>query len=519
MRTEYGVLHFTNQNGNMLNVSGFEEKPEIPYVVSMGVYVLEPAALDYIEQGTYLDLPDLVLRLLAEGRQVGSYLYDGYWLDIGRHEDYEKALIEFEQLRPMFLPEREPQTGTRPVKVLVTGGPATSARELVDELLAAGHEVRVLDVLLHGQEDVAAAARLARRGPPARRRPRRRGAQARARGRRRRGAPGRDRRRSRLRRAIPSCPTRSTWRARAALVADARAAGVERFLFASTCSNYGRMADPTVPIDETGELAPVSLYAEQKVAMEKSLLEGEQNGLSRHLPALRDRLRRRAPHALRPDRQRVHARPLGRAQARRLRRDLLAPVRTRARRRPRGGAGAGVARSRRSPARVFNAGHSDENYRKLDLVEIITERLGRGDVEYVTRTEDPRDYKVSFERIKDELGFEPVQRVPDRHRRARRRARGGALRRPVLAPLLEHRLMSDAPADPAVRRQARAGTTSTPSPDTLRSGWLTMGPRTQEFEQVFAEHLGVRATRSRWRTAPRRCTSPTWRPAWAPATR
>ena len=57
--------------------------------------------------------------------------------------------------------------------------------------------------------------------------------------------------------------------------------------------------------------------------------------------------------------------------------------------------------------RVFNAGHSDENYRKLDLVEIITERLGRGDVEYVTRDEDPRDYKVSFERIKNELGFEP----------------------------------------------------------------------------------------------------------------
>ena len=96
----------------MLNVIGFEEKPEIPYVVSMGVYVLEPSALEYIEPGQYLDLPDLVLRMLDAGRQVGSYLYDGYWLDIGRHEDYEKALIEFEQLRPMFLPEREPQTGS-----------------------------------------------------------------------------------------------------------------------------------------------------------------------------------------------------------------------------------------------------------------------------------------------------------------------------------------------------------------------------------------------------------------------
>ena len=62
--------------------------------------------------------------------------------------------------------------------------------------------------------------------------------------------------------------------------------------------------------------------------------------------------------------------------------------------------------------RVFNAGHSDENYRKLDLVEIITGELGRGDVGYVSRDEDPRDYKVSFERIKNELGFVPEMRVP-----------------------------------------------------------------------------------------------------------
>jgi len=64
VRTEYGVLHYAEQSGNMLSVSGFEEKPEIPYVVSMGVYVLEPSALEYIEPGQYLDLPDLVLRLL-----------------------------------------------------------------------------------------------------------------------------------------------------------------------------------------------------------------------------------------------------------------------------------------------------------------------------------------------------------------------------------------------------------------------------------------------------------------------
>ena len=62
---------------------------------------------------------------------------------------------------------------------------------------------------------------------------------------------------------------------------------------------------------------------------------------------------------------------------------------------------------------VFNVGHSDENYRKLDLVELITGRLGRGDVSFVRRDEDPRDYKVSFEKVRSQLGFAPEWRVPD----------------------------------------------------------------------------------------------------------
>ena len=76
--------------------------------------------------------------------------------------------------------------------------------------------------------------------------------------------------------------------------------------------------------------------------------------------------------------------------------------------------------------KVFNAGHSDENYRKLDLVEIITGKLGKGDVEYVSRDEDPRDYKVSFEKIRAELGFEPRQPRARRHRGDRGRARASS---------------------------------------------------------------------------------------------
>ena len=112
VRADYGVLHLEESDDAVQAVTGFEEKPEIPYIVSMGVYALEPRALEFIEKGEYLDLPDLVLRLLDAGEGVGSYVYDGYWLDIGRHEDYERAIVEFEQLRPMFLSDSSPAAST-----------------------------------------------------------------------------------------------------------------------------------------------------------------------------------------------------------------------------------------------------------------------------------------------------------------------------------------------------------------------------------------------------------------------
>jgi NDP-sugar pyrophosphorylase family protein len=105
VRTDYGVLHLDGEAGRTRVVTGFQEKPEIPYTVSMGVYVLEPRALEFIEPGVYLDLPDLVLKLIAAGESVGSYLFEGYWLDIGRHEDYERAIAEFGELRSLFMHE------------------------------------------------------------------------------------------------------------------------------------------------------------------------------------------------------------------------------------------------------------------------------------------------------------------------------------------------------------------------------------------------------------------------------
>ena len=141
--------------------------------------------------------------------------------------------------------------------------------------------------------------------------------------------------------------------------------------------------------------------------------------------------------------------------------------------------------------RVFNAGHSDENYRKLDLVEIITGQLGRGDVEYVTKHRGPARLQGLLRAHQGRARLRAAAARADGHRGARRRARGGALRRPVLPPLLEHRLMSDAPLIPLFDVQLEQAHLDAVA-DTLRSGWLTMGPRTQEFERVFAEHLGCK---------------------------
>jgi nucleoside-diphosphate-sugar epimerase len=61
---------------------------------------------------------------------------------------------------------------------------------------------------------------------------------------------------------------------------------------------------------------------------------------------------------------------------------------------------------------VFNVGHSDENYRKQDLIEIIRPHVPGVEIHRVPVADDPRDYRVSFERIRTTLGFEPALRVP-----------------------------------------------------------------------------------------------------------
>ena len=293
---------------------------------------------------------------------------------------------------------------------LVTGGSGYIGAPLVEELCRSGREVRVLDSLLHGQQ--ALAERQRRAGVELLRGDVRDGdLRARALAGIREvvhlgaivgdAACARD---VELSQEVNVSATRE-------LLAEANAAGVERFVFASTCSNYGRMADPSVPIAEEGELRPVSLYARQKVAMERLMLDGGSDGM------LRTCLRFATVYGV----------------ASRMRFDLTVNEFTRDLWADRElevfgegfwrpyihvhDAARAVHAVLEAPAalvdgEVFNAGRTDENYRKLDLVEEIGRQIDRGSVTYVHRREDPRDYKVSFEKIRGRLGFQPLMTVP-----------------------------------------------------------------------------------------------------------
>jgi NDP-mannose synthase len=98
---DFGVVHC---DGNY-RIVGYSEKPAIDYMVSMGVYVFEPRVLSYIPHSQYLDLPDLVKKMITAGEKVVGFPYTGYWQDLGRPDDYEHATHDFDSMRNKFLPE------------------------------------------------------------------------------------------------------------------------------------------------------------------------------------------------------------------------------------------------------------------------------------------------------------------------------------------------------------------------------------------------------------------------------
>lgn len=107
---DLGVIQMNGDH----TIVGYQEKPTIDYLVSMGIYIFEPDVLKYIAKGQYLDFPDLIKLLITENLKVVAYPFSGYWEDLGRADDYEQANIDFDQMRPQFLPEEDQWTGSCP---------------------------------------------------------------------------------------------------------------------------------------------------------------------------------------------------------------------------------------------------------------------------------------------------------------------------------------------------------------------------------------------------------------------
>lgn len=297
------------------------------------------------------------------------------------------------------------------MKILLTGGAGYLGSVLSLQLTKAGHEVRVFDALMYGGESLLPLA----------------------------GQKGFEFVRGDLRdpKAVraalrgvdsvvhlasivgdPACSkdpdlARSVnYESSIALIEEAQRAKVTRFVFASTCSNYGKMSDTSVLATEESELRPVSLYAETKVGVEKHLL-----GLPAE-PMAATVLRLSTLYGLSPRmrfdltvnefvmemmlhrklvvygeqfwRPYVHVRDAARAMAMIL-----------------------EARSELVAGQVFNVGDTRENYRKADLLELILERVPDAQVQSVPKAEDPRDYRVSFERIRTKLDYSITRRVKD----------------------------------------------------------------------------------------------------------
>lgn len=189
---------------------------------------------------------------------------------------------------------------------------------------------------------------------------------------------------------------------------------VSKFIFASTCSNYGKIDDPETYADENSKLAPVSLYAELKVKFEKYMLS-EMKKVEGFSPTS---LRFSTVYGL-SSRMRFDLTVNEFTKDLALGKELVVFGaqfwRPYCHVKDFSNAFICVLKSPNEKVayNVFNVGDTNENYTKKMLVNEIKKILPNAKIKYITKHEDPRDYKVNFDKIKKELGFKISMSVPD----------------------------------------------------------------------------------------------------------
>ena len=90
----YAVLETNNGE-----VKSFKEKPTYTYYSNGGIYLMKKEMLRYIPQNTYFNATDLMEELIKNKLKVISFPFSGYWLDVGKHEDFEKAQIDIKHIK------------------------------------------------------------------------------------------------------------------------------------------------------------------------------------------------------------------------------------------------------------------------------------------------------------------------------------------------------------------------------------------------------------------------------------
>lgn len=296
-------------------------------------------------------------------------------------------------------------------KILVTGGAGYIGSVLTRQLLEKGYNVRVLDSLMYGGEPIIDMFNYPNFE----------------------FVKGDVRNRADVEKALegidsvahlaaivgdPACAkdpelSRSTNLEGSKLLYDvANEKGVNRFVFASTCSNYGKMDDPEAYVNEDSTLAPVSLYAETKVATEQYLL-GQDKANNCKPTCLRFStvyglsLRPRFDLTVNEFTKEL---ALGRelvvfgeqfwrpyCHVYDLARSVVTVI---------------EADKEKVAFDVFNVGDTTENYQKQMIVDEIKKQIPDANIKYVKKDEDPRDYRVNFDKIRDRLGFELKFTVP-----------------------------------------------------------------------------------------------------------
>ncbi len=99
LKTDYGVLD-TDENGKLF---GFREKPVLKYNVSMGIYMANRQILDSIPENKAYGFDQLMVDLINADKPASVKVYNGYWLDIGKPDDYIQAIDEFDNNKSLFL--------------------------------------------------------------------------------------------------------------------------------------------------------------------------------------------------------------------------------------------------------------------------------------------------------------------------------------------------------------------------------------------------------------------------------